>query len=202
MWTTLAKSFSMALHPYLVPTYIVLVILGSDSTFSLFPPRLKLYMLWVSSLYTFILPLITCSALRFIGRNRRYIFLRRYARITALLVSACCFLLASINFMRVESLGLFFEVTTMGFCCTLFMLLTIRWWRASAHLTTAGGAIIFLLMMNMVGRSSHLATLLVAILLTGILTSARLYLGRSDLRQATWSLLGGIAAGIISFILL
>lgn len=202
MWRFLAKTVSALLHPYLTPLYVVLVILGSDSTFALFPPRLKLYMLWVSALYCCILPLITCAVLRFVGRKRHYNFLRRSARITGLLVSAFCFLLGSINFMRAESLGLFFEITTTGLFCTLFILLTMKWWRASTHLTAAGGALTMLMMMNIVGRSSHLAALLVAILLTGVLASARLYLERSSLKQEALSLLGGVAAATISLILL
>lgn len=202
MWRDLAKAVSALLHPYLTPLYVVLVILGSDSTFSLFPPRLKLYMLWVSALYCTILPFITCGVLWFVGRNRRYGFLRRSARLIRLLVSVFCFLLGSTNFMQADSLGLFFEITSTGLCCTLFILLTSKWWRASTHLTAAGGALSLLVMMNVVGRSSHLTALLAAILLIGVLTSARLYLGRSSLKQAALSLAGGIIASVLSLILL
>ncbi len=201
MWNKIAKSISIILHPYLVPTYIVLIILGTDSVFALYPLRLKFYMLWVSMLYSLILPLITYEASQFIGRNPRYGFLRRNPRCTALIVSTCCYTLGAINFMGRESLGIFFEIATIGLCCCVIMLLCLKWWRISPHMIAVGAAITFLTTLNIIGRSSHLTALLTAILLTGCLASARLYLGHENQKQVAWSLFAGIVACVITLLI-
>ena len=201
MWNRIANSLSIILHPYLVPTYIALIILGTDSVFALFPLRLKLYMLWVSMLYSLILPLITHGLLQFIGRNPRYRFLRRNPRRTALIVSIGCYILVAITFMGRESLGVFFEIATIGLCCCVIMLLCLKWWRISPHMIAAGAAITFLMTLNLIGRSSHLTSLLATILLSGCLASARFYLGKENPKQVAWSLCAGIAACSITLIL-
>lgn len=201
MWNKIAKGISIALHPYLIPSYIAIIILYTDSAFMLFPWRFKLYMLWVSALYSCILPIVTSSVLYFIGRNPRYKFLRRHSRIMTLVVSICCYALGVINFMGRQSLGVFMEIATIGLCSCIIMLLCLKWWRISPYLITCGGAVTFLTMMNMIGRSSHLTSLLVAILLTGCLASARLYLGQENLKQEAWSLIIGIVACVITLLI-
>lgn len=201
MWNKIANGISIVLHPYLIPTYIVLIILGTDSVFALFPLRLKFYMLWTSMLYSFILPAITYGVLRFIGRNPRYRFLRRNPRSIVLTTSGCCYLLGTVNFMGREHLGVFFEIATIGLCCCIIMLACPKRWRISPYMVATGAAITFLTTLNIIGRSSHLTSLLVAILLTGCLTSARLYLGHETPKQATWSILAGMAACVITLIL-
>lgn len=201
MWNYIAKVISIALHPYLIPTYLTLIILCTDALFMLYPWRLKFYMLWASALYSSIMPIITCGVLHFIGRNPRYKILRRSPRLTTLLVSTGCYALGAINFMGRDSLGIFFEIATTGLCCCIIMLFCLKWWRISPYMTAAGAAITFLTTLNIIGRSSHLTSLLVAILLAGCLTSARLYLGREDTKQVAWSLLAGIAACLITLIL-
>ncbi len=201
MWKNIAQALSIALHPYLIPTYLTLIILCTDALFMLYPWRLKFYMLWASALYSSIMPIITCGALHFIGRKPRYKILRRNPRLTALLVSTGCYALGAINFMGRESLGIFFEIATTGLCCCIIMLLCLRRRPLSPYLVTIGSTITFLTMLNIIGRASHLTSLLAAILLAGCLTSARLYLGREDTTQAAWSLLAGIAACLITLIL-
>lgn len=201
MWKKIAHGLSIILHPYLIPTYIVLIILGTDSIFALFPLRLKLYMLWVSMLYSLVLPIITYKALQFIGRNPRYSFLRRKKRVVSLSTSAFCYLLGTINFMGKESLGVFFEIATIGLCCCAAMLLALKWWHISPHMITAGAAITLLSALNIIGHSPQLTPLLIAILLCGCLASARLYLGCESPKQIAWSMVAGVMASVIMLIL-
>lgn len=201
MWKKIAKGLSIILHPYLIPTYIVLIILCSDSVFALFPLHLKLYMLWVSMLYSLVLPIITYKALQFIGRNNHYIYLRRHKRVVSLSTSACCYLLGAINFMGKESLGVFFEITTIGLCCCITMLVVLKWWRVSPHMISAGAAITLISTFNIIGHTSHITPLLIAILLCGALASARLYLGYESPKQVTCSFIFGFMASVIMLIL-
>ena len=47
MLRNLCKIYSYLLHPYLVPLYIVTVMLFGATTYAVLPLRLKFYLLWV-----------------------------------------------------------------------------------------------------------------------------------------------------------
>ena len=194
---TPAKILSAATHPYLTPIYFVLIIISTDSVFSLFPSRVKIYLVWVVALYTLVLPIVTRFALHFIGRNQRYRIIRRYTNLTSLLASGCCYMLCAITFMRSPALEMFHTVALAGFVASLLLLVSSKWIRPSSHLTVMGAIISFLTVINIVGVNSLLRYLLAAILLAGVIASTHLYLGK----ETPWQLATGIAIGILSCII-
>lgn len=202
MLTKVAKIFSVAIHPYLTPIYLVLILLGTDSVFSLFPARVKLYLVWVIVLYILVLPIITRGALHFIGRNRRYNIIHRHAHTTSLLASGCCYMLCAITFMRSPALEMFHKMAIAGFIATMLLLVSSKWIRPSAHLAALGAATTFLLFLNIVGVDSLLKYMLGAILLSGATASDRLLLGKETPRQLAIGFAEGIAACTIAMLLI
>ena len=202
MLDKIAKIFSVATHPYLSPLYLVLIMLSTDSVFSLFPPKVKLYLIWVVILYVLILPIITRWALHFIGRNRRYNILRRYANISSLLASGCCYMLCALTFMRSPALEMFHKIALAGFIATIFLLISSKWIKPSTHLAAFGIAISFLLFLNIIGVESFLKYLLGAIILSGAVASTHLYLGKETPLQLSAGFAEGIAACIVAMLLL
>lgn len=202
MLDKIAKIFSVATHPYLSPLYLVLIMLSTDSVFSLFPPKVKLYLIWVVILYVLILPIITRWALHFIGRNRRYNILRRYTNISSLLASGCCYMLCALTFMRSPALEMFHKIALAGFIATILLLISSKWIKPSTHLAALGIAISFLLFLNIIGVESFLKYLLGAIILSGAVASTHLYLGKETPLQLSAGFAEGIAACIVAMLLL
>ena len=202
MLNKFAKILSAATHPYLTPLYLVLILLGTDSVYSLFPPKVKLYLIWVVILYTLILPIITRGALHFIGRKKQYDILSRHAHITSLLASSCCYMLCAITFMRSPALELFHKMALAAFVTTILLLVSSKWIKPSAHIAAFGVGVIFLAFLNIIGVESFLKYLLATILLSGVVASTHLYLGKETPAQLALGFAEGIAACVIAILIL
>ena len=59
----IATGISWVLHPFLLPVYLMAVLL-TMTAFSHYPPNVKFYLLWVVALYAIIIPLLIPLALR------------------------------------------------------------------------------------------------------------------------------------------
>lgn len=50
MYLRLSKAVSVVLHPFLVPLYMVLLLLLAGTVYSLYPLKVKIYLIWVTLL--------------------------------------------------------------------------------------------------------------------------------------------------------
>ena len=49
------------LHPFLVPLYMVSLLLLAGTVYSLYPLKVKIYLIWVTLLFTTIIPVLVLS---------------------------------------------------------------------------------------------------------------------------------------------
>ena len=104
--------------------------------------------------------------------------------------------------MKSPSLTVFRKVAVTAMLCELFCLGLIQFTRISLHLTAMGAGVAALVMLNIIGENSLFWTLLVAILATGMLASARLYMGRHRSLQLLTSFVGGFLICVITMLYL
>lgn len=200
---TLCKIFSYMLHPYLVPLYVVATLLFGATTYSMFPMRLKFYLLWVFALYALILPLLVVTFIRRLGYNRFKAWFRgRRRRILPLMVGACCYLLCAITLMKAPSLLLFRKIALAAMLCEVFCLMVLPVWRVSLHLTAMGAVVALMVVLNIVGALSLFWAMLAAIVVAGLLASARLYMGRNNGLQILVGFASGFLIGAITLLYL
>ena len=67
----IATGISWVLHPFLLPVYLMAVLL-TMTAFSHYPPNVKFYLLWVVALYAIVIPLLSLGVLRSLGRISDY----------------------------------------------------------------------------------------------------------------------------------
>ena len=201
MLKNLCKIYSYLLHPYLVPLYIVTVMLFGATTYAVLPLRLKFYMLWVFGLYALILPVVVTAAVHRLGNNRfKQWFRGRRRRILPLMVGACCYLLCAITLVKAPSLLFFRKMAIAAMMCEVFCLLMLPWWRVSLHMTAMGAAVAILIVLNVVGVLSLFWAMLLSIILAGLLASARLYVGRNNGLQILVGFCGGFIISVIALL--
>lgn len=202
MLNRLAKIFSWVMHPFVIPIYVMAILLFTDTVHSFYPLRIKFYLLWSVALYTLVLPGLAMALLRHLKRIRRVRLTKRQLIVIALLVGAVCYLLCSITMLRAPSLALFRKMAMAGVLCELFCLVTMPFSRLSLHLTAMGAVVALFAILNILGEMSLFWALLVAILLSGVLSSARLYMGRNRSRQLFLGFVGGflICAAVLMWI--
>ena len=187
----LSKIFSWVMHPFFVPIYVMLVLLFTDTMHSYYPLRIKFYLLWSVALYTLVLPGLTLALLKRLQQLKRIGLTKRQFIVIALLVGAVCYLLCSMTMMRASSLVLFRKMAVAGVLCELFCLAAIPFSRISLHLTAMGAVVAIFTLLNILGEMTLFWVLLATILLSGILASARLYMGRNRSLQLLVGFVGG-----------
>lgn len=178
-----AKIISAVFHPFLLPIYVMLILLFTETVHSYYPWKVKVYLLWNVSLYSLLLPTLTLALITRLYRLRNKRLSKRTYTIIALLVGATCYILCAITMMKAPSLAIFRKIAMAGFLCELFCLASLRFANISAHLTAMGAAVAIFTLLNILGETSLFWILLTAILCSGILASARLYMGRNRSRQ-------------------
>lgn len=202
MLRRVAKIYSYAMHPFVIPIYLMVALLFTQTVYSYYPIKGKIYLLWIVALYSLILPILSIALVKRLGRLYMRHFTRRQFYIVSILICAICYLLCAITFMDMPSLLIFRKMAIAALMCEIFCLATIPFSRISLHLTAIGTAVGILTTLNIVGEIALFWVLLGAILAAGLLASARLYMGRNRPRQLLIEFAAGIAIAIVTMLFL
>lgn len=200
-YTRLAHGISWVLHPFLLPVYMIVLLLTA-TTFALFPANMKFYLLWVVLLYAVLIPLLALGVLRSLGRISSYRVDDRRERLLPLLVGAVCYLLCAITLAKIPSVVFLSKFMVAAACCEVLCLVVSLRWKISLHLTGMGATVALLVVMNIVGVGHMLVPLSVAILGAGALASARLYLGCHNGMQVLAGFGGGFLVATLALLFL
>lgn len=198
--TRLSVWVSTLLHPFLMPLFMVSLLLFGPTQLSLVAPSVKFYLLWVTVLYTILLPLLAIGILRHLGRVSSIHIDNRCERTWPLVIGIICYLLCAITVRRIP-VFLIYKLMLAGVYCELFCLGVTHYWKISLHLTTQGAitAILILLAYGCVGAIDTI--LYVVIVGSGLLASARLWLGCHNLLQIVAGYVCGFVLATLALLL-
>lgn len=200
-YTRLAHGISWVLHPFLLPVYLIVLLLTATA-FALFPANMKFYLLWVVVLYAVLIPVLALGVLRSLGRISSYRVDDRRERLLPLLIGAICYLLCALTLAKIPSVVFLRKFMAAAACCEVLCLVVSLRWKISLHLTGMGAAVALLVVMNIVGVGHMLVPLSVAILGAGALASARLYLGCHNGVQVLAGFCGGFLVATFALLFL
>lgn len=199
--TVLSRSLSWALHPLVLPLYLA-ALLFSMTAFALFPWRLQLYLGGAVLLGGTVLPAAAVVVLRLRGRLKDLRLTDRRDRILPLAIGTLCYLLAALAVARVGQALFLRKFMLAAACCEAMCCLVSMRWRISLHLTGMGSVVALLVVLNVLGLPALFRPLLLAVVASGLLASARLTLGRHDLRQLAAGFCGGFALTLAALLFL
>ena len=200
--TRLSKAVSMVLHPLVVPLYVMLLLLAGPTQLSYYPTSVKFYLLWVTVLYTAVIPLLSVGLLRSMGRISSFEIDERRERILPLVIGIVCYLLCAATVARIPSAMIVRKFMLAGACCELFCLAVTLYWKISLHLATQGAVAALLVLLTFGNAGTRTGALAVAVLGAGALASARLWLGCHNLRQVAAGYVGGFVVAALAVLLL
>lgn len=198
-YTKLSRGMSWLLHPFVMPLYMMIVML-TLTVFSRYPGNVKFYLLWVVVLYTMIIPMLALGVLRSLGRISSYRVDDRKERLLPLLIGTVCCVLCAITIAKIPSAVFLRKFMVAAACCEVMCLVVSAYWKISLHLSAMGAVVALLVVMNVVGVGNMLIPLMVAILLAGGLASARLYLGCHNGGQVLAGFCGGFAVTALAML--
>lgn len=186
----LAQALSWALHPFVLPLYLTLL-LFSQTAFAFFTPSVKYYLAGSILLYGVLLPMLSIVVLRYRGWLPDWKITERRERIVPLMIGACCYMLCATTIGRIETAVFLRKFMVAAACCEMMCALVTTRWQISLHLTGMGAAVALLTVMNILAVPSMFVPLLWGIAAAGALASARLYLGRHTPLQLVAGFAGG-----------
>lgn len=200
--TRLSKALSAVLHPLVIPLYVMTLLLAGPTQLSCFPASVKFYLLWVTALYTAVIPLLSVGLLHSAGRISSLTIDERRERILPLAIGIVCYLLCAATVSRIPSAMIVRKFMLAGACCELFCLAVTLYWKISLHLA-AQGAVAALFVLLTFGNAGHLTgALAAAVLAAGALASARLWLGCHTIGQIAAGYAGGYIVTTLAVLLL
>lgn len=192
-WRRAARGISTLLHPFWVPIWIILTLLFSDTLFAHSSLMMRLYLLGVVALYGLLLPLLGLFLMRSVGWLKDLRLAEPRQRRLPLLMGVIFYLLCALTLSRIPSAYLLQKAILGAAGCELLCLLVTLRWKISLHLTGMGAATALLAILTFAGVGNLLTQLIAAILLSGMLASARLYLGSHN----GWQVLAGYVGGAV-----
>ncbi len=197
----LARFLSWALHPFLLPLYLVAFLL-LDTPFAYYPTGVKLYLAWVILLYAMIIPMLGLGVLRSLGCISDFRVDRQHERRWPLLIGTLCYLFCALTLAKLPSAVFLRKFMLAAACCEAMCLVVSFYWKISLHLTAMGAAVALLVIMSIVDPGRSLVPLLLTVCGAGALASARLRLGCHNGAQVLAGFCGGfcIAAGALLFL--
>ena len=195
--TLLSRGISWVLHPFLVPTYTVLVLLFGDTIMSNIATGLKWFFVLMVSLNTLVIPAILIALMRTFGVLGSLSLQQRRERVIPLAVVAVCYLICALMISNILVAFLIRKFLFAAFGCVLVALVVNFWWKISLHLTAAGGAVAVLLIVAISRFGDLTGTVIGAILLSGLLASVRLWMGSHTPAQVAAGFFGGFTAAAL-----
>ncbi len=188
---TLARTLSLLLHPLVIPTEVTLLLLYGPTFYALWPPSIKIYLLWIIALFTMVVPAVFVLFLRTSGRLPDLWLSGRRERLLPLFIGMIFALLCILVVRKLPDAVLLRRLLAAIAACEAFCLAVTVRWKISLHLTSMGGVTALLMVMAMAELGRLAVPLYAAVTLSGLLASARLYLGCHNGMQ----ILAGYAAG-------
>jgi hypothetical protein len=124
MYLRLSKAVSVVLHPFLVPLYMVSLLLLAGTVYSLYPLKVKIYLIWVTLLFTTIIPVLVIALLKSYRKIGDADLSDRKERFIPLLAMIACYTLCAVAIARIPSAQMLSRFMFAGACCVAD--LTIR----------------------------------------------------------------------------
>ncbi|MCM1151771.1 MAG: hypothetical protein NC209_07290 [Alistipes sp.] len=197
----LAHALSWALHPFLLPLYLVAFLLLA-TPFAYYPAGMKLYLAWVIVLYVAIIPVLGLCLLRSLGRISDWRIDAQRERRWPLLIGTACYVLCAITLAKLPSAVFLRKFMLAAACCEAMCLVVSFYWKISLHLTAMGAAVALLVIMSIVDPGRSLVPLLLAVFGAGALASARLHLGCHNGAQVLAGFCGGFCISALALLFL
>jgi len=194
-----ARALSFALHPYVLPIYWMTLLLTQTSL-----ARLSLEVREVLIHCVVCFAVIVPSMLVAFLYTTCEIFHKKLPkmRMVALVIALVCYCKGVYELHAWPAIEFLYKYMLGSAYGILFCLVVSLECKISVYMTAMGGFVALLLVLNILGVSQLFPWLIGCILATGLLASARLYLGAHHPKQMLVGFLGGFVIMLIALLFL
>ncbi len=198
--TKLSKVISYILHPFLLPSFMAVILLFGHTVMAVIPINIKLYFVAMTFLITLIIPALIISLMNTLHIIPNLSLNEREHRVIPLILAGICYTICYMIFKQVGLAFLLNKILLTALMCIGIAFIVNMFWKISLHMTAIGGMTGILTILNFSGFATVPYILLIFIILSGLLGSARLYLGSHNILQIGTGFLAGFTVSIITML--
>ena len=199
----IAKFISYLFHPLLMPIYGTLLVFYSNlDSFFVMPMVLKLFILLMISISTILMPVSGSLIMLKNGYIKSLMLSEREERRLPLLLTSIFYLL---NFYLLNKLALTpsLKIFLLGSCIGIVLTMLISFfWKISTHMIGIGGLVGLLIGLSLRMESNLYQLIIIGLLISGIISFARLKLNTHTAAQVYLGFLLGVSSELGLFLLL
>jgi len=197
-----AKITTIALHPIAMPSLLMLVLFNSGTLISFYPTSVKVRIFLLIFVYTLVLPLLMLPIFLRQKLVKSIHMFNHTERIIPLLFAFLFYGFTVYTLMGIKGLSVV-EMFMLASTIAVFVTMAISFfWKISAHMVGMGGATAFLLILNLRQGADFPSFIIVALLLSGLVGSARLSLDEHSPSQIYIGYLLGFITMFIMFMII
>lgn len=177
LFTSIAHLISILFHPIMIPLYAVFIIFNSTTLYSQVPSTIKNFSYIIVCISTIILPVSILPLLKFQKIISSYKLNDRRERIIPMIISVIFFFMGLFLISKIPMTNIIQSFYKAMMIAVLGVALISIYWKISMHMTSIGGLGASVLFLNHFYFSGHFWIISI-IIITGLLGSSRLLLGR------------------------
>ena len=200
--TLLAKVVSLIFHPLLMPLYGLLVIFYAPTILAYLPSAVKKILFLIILINNVFVPLSLMPYFRYRNIITSWAIKERKERILPLIVTSVLYSVTAYVIYRFKIPGFIKSYILVSAFLVIAVTILNFWWKVSIHSAGAGAVTALIAILSVLMQADLTGLLVIAILITGIVMSARLYLN-SNKPAEVWTglLLGMVGSGLTLLIL-
>lgn len=200
--TLLAKVVSLLFHPLLMPLYGLLVIFYAPTILAYLPSAIKKILFLIILINNVFVPLSLMPYFRYRNIITSWAIKDRKERILPLIVTSVLYSVTAYVIYRFKIPGFIKSYILVSAFLVIAVTILNFWWKVSIYSAAAGAVTALISLLSVLMQADLTGLLVIAILITGIVMSARLYLSSHKPAEVWTSLfLGMVGSGLTLLIL-
>ncbi|MZP55748.1 MAG: hypothetical protein GT600_09890 [Bacteroidales bacterium] len=200
--TLLAKVVSLLFHPLLMPLYGLLVIFYAPTILAYLPSAVKKILFLIILINNVFVPLSLMPYFRYRNIITSWAIGERKERILPLIVTSVLYSVTAYVIYRFKIPGFIKSYILVSAFLVIAVTILNFWWKVSIHSTAAGAVTALIAILSIMMQADLRGLLVMAILITGIIMSARLYLNSHKPAEVWTGLFIGMAGSGLTLLIL
>lgn len=192
----IAKTVSVVFHPVIIPLYTIFIIFNSGSLFSFIPDSIKNFSYLIVLVSTLLLPLSILPLLKFQKLISSYNLVDRKERIIPIILSIIFYFMGFYLMTKIPMTNIIQSFYKAMMIAILGVAIVSLYWKISIHMTSMGGLLAVATFINIYYQSNSFIWTILILILSGIMGSSRLLLGRHKPSQVYVGYLWGFTSVI------
>ncbi len=175
-FTLLAKTVSLLFHPMLMPLYGLLIIFYVPTILAYLPSTVKKLLILIVLINNVFVPLSLMPYLRYRNIITSWAISERKERLLPLIVTSVLYSVTAYIIYRFKIPGFVKSFLVVSAFLAISVTILNLWWKISIHAVGAGAITALLVILSIIMQADLMVFIVAAILISGLVMSARLFL--------------------------